>query len=219
MVNVALQMRALAGKDSMKLYDGGRAPNPRRVRIYLAEKGIIVPTEAVDLGNMQHKGPDFTAINPLQRVPVLVLVDGTVITESVAICRYFEAQNPDPSLFGRTPLEIATIEMWNRRIELSLYGPVQAVFRHLNPNMNKFEVPQIAQWGEANKSRAMDFLAVLDAQLARYRFIAGDAFSIADISGLVTVDLMKPAKLAVDDRLVNVTRWYDDVNSRPSAKA
>lgn len=203
----------------MKLYDGGRAPNPRRVRIFLAEKGVTVATEAVDLGGMQHKSAGFTAINPLQRVPALELDDGTIITESVAICRYFEALHPEPNLFGKGALEIAMIEMWNRRVELSLYGPVQAVFRHLNPNMNKFEVPQIAEWGEVNKGRAGDFLEVLDAQLGKHRFIAGDRFSIADISGLVTVDLMKPAKLVVDDKLANVKRWHAEVDARPSSKA
>ena len=203
----------------MKLYDGGRAPNPRRVRIFLAEKGVTVPTEAVDLGTMQHKSSGFTAINPLQRVPALELDDGTIITESVAICRYFDALHPEPNMFGKGALEIATVEMWNRRVELSLYGPVQAVFRHLHPAMKTFEVPQIAEWGEVNKERASDFLAILDAQLGKHRFIAGDRFSIADISGLVTVDLMKPAKLAVDDKLAHVKRWYDEVNARPSAKA
>jgi len=203
----------------MKLYDGGRAPNPRRVRIFLAEKGVTVPTEAVDLGTMQHKSSGFTAINPLQRVPALELDDGTIITESVAICRYFDALHPEPNMFGKGALEIATVEMWNRRVELSLYGPVQAVFRHLHPAMKTFEVPQIAEWGEVNKERASDFLAILNAQLGKHRFIAGDRFSIADISGLVTVDLMKPAKLAVDDKLAHVKRWYDEVNARPSAKA
>jgi len=203
----------------MKLYDGGRAPNPRRVRIFLAEKGVTVPTEAVDLGTMQHKSSGFTAINPLQRVPALELDDGTIITESVAICRYFDALHPEPNMFGKGALEIATVEMWNRRVELSLYGPVQAVFRHLHPAMKTFEVPQIAEWGEVNKERASDFLAILNAQLGKHRFIAGDRFSIADISGLVTVDLMKPAKLAVDDKLAHVKRWYNEVNARPSAKA
>ena len=108
----------------MKLYDGGRAPNPRRVRIFLAEKGLSVPMEKIDLGALQHKSAEFTAINPLQRVPVLVLDDGTVITESIAICRYFEALQPDPPLFGRGPLEIANIEMWNRRLELHFLLPV-----------------------------------------------------------------------------------------------
>ena len=203
----------------MKLYDGGRAPNPRRVRIFLSEKGMSIPVERIDLAALEHKSAEFTALNPLQRVPVLVLDDGTVITESIAICRYFEGLRPEPPLFGRGAVEEALVEMWNRRVELSLYGPVQAVFRHLHPAMKTFEVPQIAEWGEVNKERASDFLAILNAQLGKHRFIAGDRFSIADISGLVTVDLMKPAKLAVDDKLAHVKRWYDEVNARPSAKA
>lgn len=203
----------------MKLYDGGRAPSPRRVRIFLAEKGLSVDIETVDLGTQQHKSAAFTAINPLQRTPALVLDDGTVITESIAICRYFEALHPEPNLFGRSPLETATIEMWTRRLELNLYSAVQSVFRHLHPGMKDFEVPQVAEWGEANKVRVTDFLGILDAELAKHPFIAGDRFTVADITGLVTVDLMKPAKLAVDNTFANVKRWYDEINARPSARA
>src|ERR1700735_2977531 len=114
----------------MKLYDGGRAPNPRRVRIFLAEKGITVATEQVDLGQLQQRSDAYSAINPMQRVPALVLDDGTVIPESIAICRYFEALQPDPPLFGRGALEIARIEMWNRRLELHLLVAVSHVIRH-----------------------------------------------------------------------------------------
>src|SRR2546423_14317866 len=104
----------------MKLYDGGRAPNPRRVRVFLAEKGITVPTEQVDLGALKDKSAEFTAINPLQRVPALILDDGSVLTESIAICRYFEALHQEPSLFGRGALEPAWGEMWQRRLGLHL---------------------------------------------------------------------------------------------------
>src|SRR3954451_14259816 len=104
----------------MKLYDGGRAPNPRRVKIYLAEKGLTVPIEQVDLGQMAHKSPEFTAVNPLQRVPALQLDDGAIITESIAICRYFETLNPEPPLFGVGGKEAAIVEMWQRRVELHL---------------------------------------------------------------------------------------------------
>src|SRR5262245_28633122 len=114
----------------MKLYDSSFAPNPRRVRIFLAEKGITVPTEQVDLGKLEHKSPEFTQLNPLQRVPVLVLDDGTVITESIAICRYFEGLRPEPPLFGRGAKEVALVEMWNRRMELHLFSAVANVFRH-----------------------------------------------------------------------------------------
>src|SRR5215472_18921156 len=126
----------------MKLYDGGRAPNPRRVRIFLAEKGIKVPAEQIDLGALQQRTEAYTAINPLQRVPVLVLDDGTVIAESIAICRYLEASSPSPPMFGVGALEQAMVEMWNRQVEQHLYFPVSQVFRHLHPGMKDTEVPQ-----------------------------------------------------------------------------
>ena len=203
----------------MKLYDGGRAPNPRRVRIFLAEKGITVEMQAVDLGKLEHKAPAFTAVNPLQRLPALELDDGTIITESLAICRYFEALHPQPNLFGTTALEIATVDMWNRRLELHLYAPVQYVFRHSHPGMKDFEIPQIADWAEVNKPRVTDFLAILDKQLANHAFVAGERFTVADITGLVSVDLMKPARLTVSEEFGNVRRWYADMNQRPSARA
>jgi len=203
----------------MKLYDGGRAPNPRRVRVFLAEKSISVPVEPIDLGKLQHKSDSYAAINPLQRVPALVLDDGTVITESVAICRYFEALQPEPALFGRDGREAALIEMWNRRIELHLLLPISQVFRHLHPAMKEMEVPQVAQWGEVNKPRVEEFLAILDRELTGRPFVAGDVFSIADITGMIAVDFMKPAKLTVPDGLANVRRWHAAVAARPSAQA
>jgi glutathione S-transferase len=203
----------------MKLYDGGRAPNPRRVRIFLAEKGISVPLEPVDIGAKAHVSEAFTAINPLQRLPVLTLDDGTVLTESIAICRYFEVLHPQPPLFGTDAKSMALIEMWQRRLELNLFAPVQAVFRHLHPAMKGFEVPQVAEWGEANKPRVMDFLALLDRELATRPFIAGDAFSVADITGLVALDFLKPAKLALPAELTLVARWHRELTARPSAGA
>jgi glutathione S-transferase len=201
----------------MKLYEGARAPNPRRVRIFLAEKDISVPTEHVDLGALQQKSAVYTAINPLQRVPALVLDDGTVLTESIAICRYFEALYPDPPLFGRAGLEAAVIEMWNRRVELHLMLPVSQVFRHLHPAMKDMEVPQVGAWGEANKPRVREFLALLDQELANRAFIAGNAFSVVDISALVAVDFMKPAKLVVPEEFTHLRRWHSEVRARPSA--
>ena len=201
----------------MKLYDGGRAPNPRRVRVFLAEKGISIPSQQVDLGALEHKGATYTAINALQRVPSLELDDGTVIAESIAICRYFEALNPEPNLFGRSPLEIANVEMWNRRLELHLLFPVAQVFRHLHPALKALEVPQVAEWGEANKPRVADFLQVFDRHLKDHPFAAGARYSVADITGLVAVDLMKPAKLAVPEALGHVRRWHADISQRPSS--
>jgi glutathione S-transferase len=203
----------------MKLYDGGRAPNPRRVRVFLAEKGITVPLEAVDLGNLQQKSSEFRRINPIQRVPVLELDDGTLIAESIAICRYFEALHPEPPLFGRGATEIGRIEMWNRRLELHFLFPVAHVFRNTHPAMKELEVPQVPAWAEANKPRIAEFLRVLDDELKDQPFVTGDRYSVADITGLIAVDFMKPAKLAVPDECANVRRWHAEVSARPSARA
>jgi glutathione S-transferase len=203
----------------VRLYDGGRAPNPRRVRVFLKEKGISVPVVHVDLGAMEHKSDRFTAVNPLQRVPALELDDGTIITESIAICRYFEALQPEPALFGTSAPDIALIEMWQRRIELHLLGAVQQVFRHLHPGMAGHEVPQVAAWGEANKPRVVEFLAVLDRELGRRRFAAGDHYSVADITGLIALDFMRAAKLSVPPEFTHVGRWHVELSARPSAGA
>ena len=203
----------------MKLYDGGRAPNPRRVRIYLAEKGIEVPKEPVDLGALQHKSAAFTALNPVQRLPVLVLDDGTVIAESIALCRYFEALHPEPTLFGSGAREIARIEMWNRRLELHLLFPVSHVFRHTHPAMKELEVPQLPAWADANRPRVTWFLELLDRELATREFVAGDRYTVADITTQVAVDFMKPARLSVPESAANLRRWHAAVSARPSAKA
>lgn len=203
----------------MKLYDNRVAPNPRRVRIFLAEKGMSLPCEEVDLGKLAHKAGAFTAVNPFQRVPALALDDGTIICESIAICRYIEWLKPEPVLFGRAGLEAALVEMWERRIEHYLFAPVTHVFRHLHPAMKSLEVPQVPAWGEANKARVFEALGLIDRELAGRPFIAGDAFTVADITGLVAVDWMKPARLAVPEELGNLRRWYAAVSARPSASA
>ncbi|MCV0350366.1 MAG: glutathione S-transferase [Nitratireductor sp.] len=203
----------------MKLYDGGRAPNPRRVRIFLAEKGIEVPIVPVDMGALEHKSETLTRLNPLQRLPVLELDDGTVLAETVAICRYFEALHPEPALFGKGALGMAQVEMWQRRVEMHLFFPVAQAFRHLHPAMKDWEVPQVGEWGEANKPRALEFLTYLNAELADRPFIAGDDYSIADITGLSSVDFMKLARISIPDGLDHVMRWYHTVAGRPSAQA
>ena len=195
------------------------APNPRRVRIFLAEKGIQVPTEELDLMKGDLKSDSFTKLNKLQRVPVLQLDDGTAICESMAICRYFEELHPEPPLFGTGALGKAMVEMWQRRMELGLMSAVTSAFRHLHPAMAEREVPQVAAWGEANKPRALEMLRILDEQLAGNRFVAGDAYSVADITALVTVDFMKPARVQRPEGLANLERWHKEVASRPSAKA
>jgi len=203
----------------MKLIQTKAAPNPRRVRIFLAEKGIEVPYQEVDLMQGALKTPEFTTLNPFRRVPVLVLDDGTAIAETMAICRYFEELTPEPRLFGSGPVGVATVEMWNRRMDLGLLLSVAQAFRHLHPAMAKLEVPQVAAWGDANKPRALEILQIMDDQLASRRFLAGEHYSVADITALVAVEFMKPARIERPQGLKNLARWYEDVASRPSAKA
>ncbi len=203
----------------MKLYDGGRAPNPRRMRIFLAEKGIEVPMIPVDMSAMAHKSAEITALNPFQRLPILELDDGTVLTESVAISRYFEELHPEPPLFGTGAVGKAQVEMWNRRVELYLMAAVTAAFRHTHPAMIEWEIPQVPAWGEANRPKAAAFMKIMDDQLATNEFIAGSTYSIADITLLVAIDFLKPARITLPDELVHLRRWHDAVSSRPSAKA
>ncbi len=204
----------------MKLYDGGRFPNPRRVRVFLAEKGIALPhLEPVDLAQNQHKTEAFAALNPSQAIPVLELDDGTTISESVAICRYFEELHPDPPLFGSGPVGKAVVEMWNRRLELGLLNSVAAAFRHGHPGMAGHEVPQVEAWAAANRDKTADHLRLLDAQLARHTFVTGDTYTIADITAQIAVDFMRLPKLLIPDDCTHVKRWHATVSARPSASA
>ncbi|MDH3520948.1 MAG: glutathione S-transferase [Myxococcales bacterium] len=202
----------------MKLYDFRLAPNPRRVRIFLAEKGIDVPTVQVDIVKAEHKQPDFLAKNPLAGLPVLELDDGRHLTESVAICRYFEALQPEPPLMGVDALDRAFVEMWNRRMEFEVFGPIAQTFR----NTHAFfagRIPQVAEWGEVNRRAAHKRLAWLDTELAERRFVAGDRFSIADITAWVGIDFGKPSDIRIDAAHKNLQRWYEAVSARPSARA
>ncbi len=203
----------------MLLYDGGRAPNPRRVRIFLAEKGVEVPMKPVNMGELEHRSDEITSLNPFQRLPVLELDDGTILTESVAICRYFEALHPDPPLMGHDALDRAVVEMWNRRMELHLLATVANAFRHTHPAMQDWEVPQVQEFGEANRPKALNTMEFLDGELASRQFIAGDRYSIADITAMMGIDMLKPARIERPLHLQNLMRWYEDVSSRPSASA
>jgi glutathione S-transferase len=207
------------GVKSMKILEQSRAPNPRRVRIFLAEKGIAVPFEQVDIMKLEHRLPGFEDKNPMRQVPVLVLDDGTAISESVAICRYFEETNPEPPLFGVGARGKAIVEMMNRRMELGLLGRVAQAFRHTHPAMAELEKPQFKDWGEANRGRVAEMLGMMDRQLAADEFVAGDRYSIADITAMVAIDFMKLIKCAVPADMINVGRWHAAVAARPSAKA
>jgi glutathione S-transferase len=206
----------------MKLYDVTAAPNPRRVRIFLAEKGITVPMVQVDMRKGEHKAADFMLKNPSGKVPVLELDDGTCIAESVAICRYFEALHPAPSLFGATPVALGRIEMANRQLEFELSAPIGAawvngpIVAQMAPGRFK-QNPQAKETGEA---AARSMYKRLDRELGQHQFMADDAYSIADITALCMIDFAAAmVDLKPDASLTNLWRWHADVASRPSAKA
>ncbi len=203
----------------MKLYDGGRAPNPRRVRIFFAEKGIPLPELVpVDIAAREHRTEAFTRINPLQRLPVLELDDGTALAETVAICRYLESQQPQPPLFGRDAREQALVEMWNRRVELGLFSSVAAVFRHGHPSMAELE-DQVPEWAQANRELIDDHLWILELQLAANPFICGETLTVADITAGIAIDFMKPSRIPLPEDFVQIRRWHGELSARPSWKA
>lgn len=200
----------------MLLYDAPRAPNPRRVRIFLAEKGVDLPTREIDLMALEHTKTDYARINPLRAVPALVLDDGAVLTESVAICRYIEWLHPDPPLFGRDGREQAFVEMWQRRMEFALFLPVAFAFRHSHPRMAVMEKPQFPDFAEAQRVRATQAMRYLDAELSDRAFVAGEEFTIADITAFVALELTKLARIGVPQDLNHLARWRALVGARPS---
>ncbi len=195
---------------------GDKAGNPVRVAIFLAEKGIDVPFVSVDLMKRAHKAPDFLARNPTGLVPVLELDDGTCISETIAICRYFERLHPEPPLMGRDARDEAIVEMWQRRIELHFFDAVRAVFRHSAPFVKVLEPVQIAEWADLNRPRITEALEWMDRQLADNRFIAGDAFTVADITALLGFQIMPMIGIEVPAHFASVLRWRGDVFARPS---
>ena len=202
----------------MKLYDSAMAPNPRRVRIFLAEKGIEVPTVQVDLGSSENRQPPFLAKNPMGGVPVLELDDGTYLAESVAICRYFEGQQPDPPLMGTEAQDAAVVEMWNRRMELNVLSAIAGAFRHTH-EFFKGRITQVPEYGAACKEDAIGRIAWLDDVLAEREFIAGDRYTVADITAQVGIDFGSVAGIKIAPDQKNLSRWHAAVSSRPSAKA
>ncbi|MXO85090.1 glutathione S-transferase [Altererythrobacter aurantiacus] len=203
----------------MLFYDSPNpAPNPRRVRIFAAEKGIDLPSREVSIPRREQKAPDFVAKNPRGQTPILELDDGTVIAESVAIMRYLETLHPEPPLFGTTPLEIARIEMWSRRVEMIAMPPVGAVWVHTHaftaalPGRN-------SEWGEANRPRVADAMRFFDSSLAESEYLAGDGYSAADILLLTTVDFAAFVGLAMPEECDNLRAWHERVSARPSAAA
>lgn len=203
----------------MKLYDTSLAPNPRRVRWFMAEKGIE-DVEIVSLNLIQgaHKQPEYLAKAGLPNVPALEMDDGTTITESIAICRYLEARYPEPNLFGRTPEETAVIEMWMRRAEMMVATPFMLGVRHTHPALAALETqnPAIAEY---NKEAGLRALKVLDRRLAEAEWLAAGRLTIADIVGFIGLDFTRMIKLAIPEDLKNVHRWAQAMRERPAAKA
>jgi len=208
----------------MKLYLLKNGVNPRRVRIFLAEKkvrlGTDLPFEEFDMdANPGHTKPEYLAKNPLGTLPALELDDGTVIAESVAICRYFEEMITEPVLMGRGALGAATVEMWNRRMELELLLPTINAFIHTHP----FWVgrrTQIAAWGTACRAHLVERMKWLDGELKARPYIAGETYSIADITAQVALLTARGAlKLPIPDDHPDLARWYAAVSARPTARA
>jgi glutathione S-transferase len=209
----------------MKFYDCITAPSPRRVRIFLAEKGISVPTVQVDLRNNEQLTPAFRAINPDATVPVLELDNGTRITDAIGICVYFEAVQPHPALMGETAEEKAVTASWQRVAERNgLYAGMDAL-RNATPGLKGRALPgpddyeQIPALAERGRLRIARFFAQMDARLAESQFVAGPRYSIADITTLIAVDFARWVKLTIPEECTHLRRWHASVSARPSAKA
>jgi len=203
----------------LKLYNHAQAPNPRRVRIFAAEKGIELSLEEVDILAGQSRTPEFLAKNSSGAVPVLELDDGSYLSESVAICRYLEGLQPEPNLLGRDLREQAEIERWNRRMELELFAPIARTFQNTNPIFQR-RVKQFPEYGEAQRAVIYQRLERMDRELDRHEFIASARFTIADITALVAIDFGgRLADIQVAPSLAHLTRWHEAVSKRASAKA
>lgn len=202
----------------MKLYDSKIAPNPRRVRIFLAEKGIAVPTVQVDIGSGENRKSPYIDKNPLGGTPMLELDDGTCIAETVAICRYFEETQPSPPLMGTDAKDKAVVEMWQRRMELELFRYVTGCFQNTH-DFFKGRIEQVPAFGEVCRKTARARLAWLDRDLANRPFLAGDRYTIADITALCALDFGRVVDIRIAPEQKNLLRWYGSVSSRPSAKA
>jgi glutathione S-transferase len=202
----------------VRLYDQPRAPNPRRVNIFLAEKGLEIPRVEVNLIAGEHKKADYLKKTGVPQVPALELEDGTVLTESVAICRYLEALRPEPNLLGRDPMEQVRVEMWQRLVEFRLFATVAACFRHTNPHLAVLE-DQCADWGEVNRGRLHARLGELDSRLAGRDWIAADRPTIADITALVAVEFLRVIRYPMPEEYTSLRAWLARMQARPSARA
>lgn len=203
----------------MKIWGHKSGGNPVRVAIFLAEKGIDIPFEPVDLFKGAHRSAEFLAKNPAGLVPVLELDDGTCISETIAICRYLERLYPAPALMGKDPLDEALVEMWQRRVELQFYDALRAVLRHSLPFVKPLEPIQIAEWAEFNRPKVGAALQMMEPQLSNHPFIAGQAFTVADITAVLAFQMMGLTGIEIPANCPSVSRWRETLFSRPSVVA
>lgn len=202
----------------MKIYETKTAPNPRRVRMFLAEKGIDMTYVQVDIEKGENLSAEMRAKNPLGKVPFLELDDGTCIAETDAICTYFEALHPQPPLMGTTPLHKAQVAMWQRYVEFGLMLQVGMCFQHTTGYFKDRMTP-VPEYGVEAGKNASKFLSLLDRRLAETVFIAGETFSIADITALCAIDFARVVKIKPSEDQVHLQRWYQSMRQRPSARA
>jgi glutathione S-transferase len=203
----------------MLLYHDPAAPNPRRVRIFAAEKGIALETIEISIAAGANLKPEYRAKHPLRLLPVLELEDGRVLRESMAICRYFEELHPEPNLFGQDAWERAQVEMWNRHAEFELLFPIAQAFRNTHAFWQG-RIRQAPEFGAIMKEVALERFGWLDHELSSREFLAGDRFTVADITALCAIDFGKISDIRVQaDAQPHLKRWYDAVRARPSAKA
>ncbi len=207
----------------MKLYDLKGGMNPRRVRIFLAEKGIEIPIQVIDMAKGENTTPEFLAKNTLGKLPVLELDDGTCLTESVAICRYIESLHPEPNMFGTNPLETANIEVWTRRTELDFAIPILQVFEHLHPFW-KGRVNQIKGCGELAREKVLDRFGWLDGELGKRapddrQFLAAGRYTVADITLQSALIVAKACGVRIAEEQTHLTQWFASVTARPTARA
>lgn len=209
----------------MKLYDFGPAANGQRVRVFLAEKGITLPSTELNVREGHQFKEPFSRLNPFHCVPFLELDDGTVISESISICRYLEELNPEPSLFGRDAAERATIDMWNRRLELDGFMPILHAVRNHLPNFKGRVVPgtrtdltQLPAMVERGKEMLEILLSRLEPQMAKSEFIAGPRVSVADITGYFMINMAQKLDMDIESRYPNIHRWHKAFAARPSTQ-
>lgn len=202
----------------MKIYETHTAPSPRRVRIFLAEKNIAMDYVQVDIANGENLSAQMRAKNPMAKIPILELDDGTCISETTSICRYFEELQPEPPLFGRTPLEKAQVDMWQRFVELHLFMQVGMCFQHTTGYF-KDRMNPIKEYGVEAGKQAQAFLKILDARLALSSFIVGEQLSIADITALCAIDFARVVKIKTTEQQIHLNRWYAMMNERACSKA